>query len=239
MRALESGAGTGKATRLFAGLGLDLTVVEPDPQMVAVLHEAVPPPPPPGRITVVTSTLELLAARWRTPPFDLVYAAAAWHWVDDATRWPRAAALLRPGGVFASFGGALELEDGDLAEAVECCWPAVPHIRAGRPSAASADDREDEPAMLWPGDELLESPYFSEVEQHAVPSTLERPAADYLGLLTTVSDFRIISAEEREERLARIAALLPDPVLLRHDLHLHRAVRTERPASWPAPDPHP
>jgi SAM-dependent methyltransferase len=231
LRALESGAGTGKATRVFAAFGLDLTAVEPDPEMAAVLSAVVPRPLPPGRLEIVTSSLEGLEPRWWTTPFDLVYAAAAWHWVDDTTRWERAAALLRPGGVFASFGGTLEVEDEELAEQVESWWPDVPHIRAGRPP--SAETAAEEPAMLWPGDELLRSPYFTAVEEHAVPSTLEWPAADYLGMLTTVSDFRIVSPQEREDRLGRIAALLPDPVLLRRDLRLHRAVRTEHPAVWP------
>jgi SAM-dependent methyltransferase len=31
-------------------------------------------------------------------PFDLVFAATAWHWVDPATGLRRARALLRPGG---------------------------------------------------------------------------------------------------------------------------------------------
>jgi len=198
--------------------------------MVAVLREVVPRPTPPAQLTVVTSTLEELEPAWRTSAYDLVYAAAAWHWVDEETRWERAAALLRPGGVFASFGGALELGDDDLAEAVERCWPDVPHIRVGRRATTSA---EVEPALQWPGDELLGSPYFFSVEQHALPVTYEWPAADYLGLLSTVSDFRIVPADEREARLARIATVLPDPVRLRHDVFVHRAVRTDVPATWP------
>jgi SAM-dependent methyltransferase len=230
IRALESGAGTGKATRVFLSAVLDLTVVEPDPQMRAVLREVVPLPPPPDRLTVVGSTLEDLAPEWRTPVYDLVYAAASWHWVDADTRWERAAALLRPGGVFASFGGPIEAEDAEVADAVERWWPDAPHIRLSPSSrrAAGADD-----TMSWPGNELVDSPDFTSVEQHALPVTDEWPAAAYVGLLSTLSDFQIISADERHERLRRIATLLPDPVRLRQDLVLHRAVRTSVPAAWP------
>jgi hypothetical protein len=35
----------------------------------------------------------------RRAPFDLVYAAAAWHWTDPRTRWARLIELLAPGGV--------------------------------------------------------------------------------------------------------------------------------------------
>ena len=41
--------------------------------------------------------------------FELVYAAAAWHWTDPATRWARAVELLQPGGVLALFGRPAEL----------------------------------------------------------------------------------------------------------------------------------
>ncbi|WP_444951234.1 class I SAM-dependent methyltransferase [Micromonospora ureilytica] len=34
--------------------------------------------------------------------YDLVYAAAALHWTTPEGRWSRVAALLEPGGVFAS-----------------------------------------------------------------------------------------------------------------------------------------
>ena len=230
IRALESGAGTGKATRVFLELGLDLTVVEPDAQMRAVLRDVVPPPPPPGRLAVVGSTLEDLAPEWRTPVYDLVYAAASWHWVDADTRWERAAAVLRPGGVFASFGGPIEAADAEVADAVERSWPDVPHIQLS-PSVTSADGA-DEP-MNWPGNELVDSSYFTAVEQHRLPVTHEWPAAAYVGLLSTLSDFQVISADERDERLRRITTLLPDPVRLRQDLVLHRAVRSSVPAAWP------
>lgn len=89
--------------------------------------------------------------------------------------------------------------------------------------------------MRWPGGELLASPFFNDVEEHALSVTRAWPADDYVGLLSTVSAFRIIPAAEREERLARIRALLPNPVRVPHDVVLHRAVRTYLPAHWPDP----
>jgi SAM-dependent methyltransferase len=230
LRVLESGAGTGKATRIFAGRGLDLVAVEPDAQMRAVLHEVLARSVPRGRVVVVGSTLEELSPQWRSPAYDLVYAAASWHWVDQETRWERAAVLLRPGGVFASFGGDIDPEEVDLAKAVADLRPAVPPARAAGPEEPKAAHGE---LMHWPGSDLLASPFFNQVEEHRLPVSCEWPADDYVGLLSTVSAFRIIPASERQDRLARIKALLPDPVRVLHDVVLHRAVRTDLPARWP------
>ncbi|MFF3442357.1 methyltransferase domain-containing protein [Streptosporangium sp. NPDC002721] len=55
--ALEIGAGTGKATRLFAGRGIAVTATEPDEAMLAELRERVF-----GRIIeVLPETVEIIA----------------------------------------------------------------------------------------------------------------------------------------------------------------------------------
>ena len=91
--ALEIGAGTGKATRLFATVGIAVTATEPDPGMLAELRRHVP-----ASVKPVQSTFEVLTA---SRPVDLVFAAAALHWTEAEQRWARVAALLAPGGVFA------------------------------------------------------------------------------------------------------------------------------------------
>ena len=90
---VEVGAGTGKATALFAGRGLAVTAVEPHPAMAAVAARNVP------SATVVVAPFE----EWEGTPgaADVVFSAQAWHWVDPAVGVPKAASLLRPGGVFA------------------------------------------------------------------------------------------------------------------------------------------
>src|SRR3954471_6376279 len=70
--ALEIGAGTGKATRLFAEHGVEVTATEPDPAMLAELRKAVP-----TSVKTVQSTFEDLRPG---ETYGLVYAAAALHW---------------------------------------------------------------------------------------------------------------------------------------------------------------
>src|ERR1700758_4155626 len=108
--ALEIGAGTGKATRLFAERGVRVTATEPDGAMLAELRKHVP-----TNVRTVQAAFEDLRSG---QSYGLVYAAAALHWTNPEGRWSRVAALLEPGGVFASFGGPAELADPDVRDAV-------------------------------------------------------------------------------------------------------------------------
>lgn len=69
--ALEIGAGTGKATRLFAQRGVTVTATEPDGAMLAELRKHVP-----ADVTAVQAAFEDLRPGER---YGLVYAAAALH----------------------------------------------------------------------------------------------------------------------------------------------------------------
>ncbi|MFI8438310.1 class I SAM-dependent methyltransferase [Streptomyces sp. NPDC079020] len=98
--ALEIGAGTGKATRLFAHRGVMVTATDPDRSMLAELRKHVP-----TSVRTVQAAFEDLRPGER---YGLVYAAAALHWTNPEGRWSRMAALLEPGGVFASCGGRFD-----------------------------------------------------------------------------------------------------------------------------------
>ncbi len=92
-RALEIGAGTGKATVGFLARGLDVHALEPSPEMAAILR------------TKGVAVERALFEDWEPPAdgFRLVYAAQAWHWVQGDDRYERVAAALRPGGTAAFF----------------------------------------------------------------------------------------------------------------------------------------
>jgi SAM-dependent methyltransferase len=95
--ALEIGARTGKATRLFAQRGVTVTAAEPDGAMLAELLKHVP-----ANVKTVQAAFEDLRPGQR---YGLVYAAAALHWTNPEGRWPRMAALLEPGGVLPRSAG--------------------------------------------------------------------------------------------------------------------------------------
>ncbi|BCJ44961.1 methyltransferase type 11 [Actinoplanes ianthinogenes] len=141
---LEVGAGTGKATAGFAALGAELTCLEPDPRMAAVLRRSLP------GVRVLETTFE----SW-TPDraYPLLISAQAWHWVDPARRAALAAAALAPGGLFAPFWNVFFVADPDLHAALT----EVNHRHglAGEhtPHHSPAGSRSPEPlsfAKEWP-----------------------------------------------------------------------------------------
>ncbi|GGM76879.1 putative methyltransferase [Dactylosporangium sucinum] len=212
--ALEIGAGTGKATRLFAERGVAVTATEPDAAMLAELRKHVP-----ATVSTVRAAFEDLRPGRR---YDLVFAAAALHWTNPVGRWPRVAGLLRPGGVFASFGGPFQLTD----PAVEASVRAARAPFLSSDEIPSPDGTPPEAAMQWPGTELQQSPWFTDVQQHVIERRLAMRAADYVGHLSTLSAYLQLPAAVREQAYGRIEQVLPRTVELRADTIVHLARRT-------------
>jgi hypothetical protein len=131
------------------------------------------------------------------------------------------AALLGPGGTFASFGGPMWLADLELEAAVREARAEVlgsddvPEVYLTAPSAP----------MQWPGTELAASPSFTRVEQHVLPRRTTVTADDWIGHLSTVSAYTVLSDGDRAEVLARTLAVLPPQVEAVADVVLHLATR--------------
>ncbi|WP_198028869.1 trans-aconitate 2-methyltransferase [Actinoplanes sp. N902-109] len=211
--ALEIGAGTGKATRLFARRGIAVTATDPDPAMLAELRKHVP-----ATVTPVRSAFEELQPGGS---YDLVYAAAALHWTESAGRWPRVAALLPPGGVFASVGGPARLVD----PAVEAALQAARAPFINTDEIPSPDGTPPEQDMQWPGTELRESPLFTDVRQVCLERRMTLGATGYVGQLSTISAYLQLPAADREQLFRRLLGSLPATVEITADLIVHLARR--------------
>ena len=105
---LEIGCATGKATRPLAELGFRIVCIELGTDLVAAARERL----------VKYAGVEVIRAdfeTWKAPadtPFDLVFAATAWHWLDPETRFQKAWDALRPGGHLAYWGATHVFPDG-------------------------------------------------------------------------------------------------------------------------------
>jgi SAM-dependent methyltransferase len=215
--ALEIGAGTGKATRLFAQAGIAVTATEPDPAMLAELRMHVP-----ATVNTVQAGLEDLRL---DETYGLVYAAAALHWTDPVGRWSRVAALLEPGGVFASFGGPIRLADPDVAAAVH----------AARAPFLDSDDvvfPHDTPVghpMQWPGSELQRAEWFTDVQESVIERRVSMSAGDYVGHLSTISAYLQLPTSDQGQVYGRIMQVLPDSVEVVADITAHLARRRSEP----------
>jgi SAM-dependent methyltransferase len=211
--ALEIGAGTGKATRLFAQRGVMVTATEPDGAMIAELLKHVP-----ANVRTVQAAFEDLRPGQR---YGLVYAAAALHWTNPHGRWPRMAALLEPGGVFASFGGPARLADPAVEEAVrQARAPILDSDEVPSPDGTSPGDD-----MQWPGTELQRSEWFTDVQQLVIERHLTMSAHDYIGHLSTISAYLELPSAQQDQVYSQIMQVLPDSVEIAADITVHLARR--------------
>jgi SAM-dependent methyltransferase len=206
-RVVEVGAGTGIATRQFAGYGLDITAVEPDPSMAEVLAArlggGMAGTQPAGRVRIEAATFEAWSAG-RGPeaePFDGLICAQAWHWTRPETRWRDAAAALRPGGEIALFWHDSGRGDPDLHTAIDAVY-----ARHGvRNVAFAADTERPNPtgsaspyqAQEWPGDELAAAEDFTDLDVRNYEWIARYSPADYVAHLDTVSVHAVLPAPER------------------------------------------
>ena len=191
--ALEVGAGTGKAARLFASRGVEVTALEPDAEMADLLARTTRGLP----VAPVVVTFERFRSERR---FDLVYAAAAWHWTDPSTRWAKVVELLVPGGVVALFGRPAELKDPALFAAVDDIERRlIPDATrtAGHP---------------WSVDDMAGVDGLTDVVEQRLTGVETTTADDVVARLATVSAYLTLKPEHRAEVVRQVRAVLPDQV---------------------------
>lgn len=211
--AIEIGAGTGKATRVFARRGIAVTATDPDPAMLAELRRRVAEP-----VTTVVAPLEGLEARG---PFDLLLAASSMHWTRADGRWRRVADLLGDGGVVASAALLFDLADAATDAAVTAAW--------GSDRPAPPGPVQHVGGMAWPGDEMAASGLFTDVREVRLPRRVRLTVEQYLGLQSTVSAYLVLPQDRRRAVLGRLRQALPDAVEVDADVVLHLGRRAADP----------
>jgi SAM-dependent methyltransferase len=103
---LDLGAGTGKLTRMLAERGLQVTALDPSPEMLARLRAVVPA----ARVLEATAeSIPLPAAA-----VDAVTSAQAFHWFDAKTALTEIHRVLRTGG-----GVALVWNQRDVSDPIQ------------------------------------------------------------------------------------------------------------------------
>jgi SAM-dependent methyltransferase len=187
-RALEIGAGTGKATLGFLARGLDVHALEPSPEMAAILR------------TKGVDVEETLFETWAPPDdgFQLVYAAQAWHWVHGDDRYERVAAALRPGGTAAFFWNEGREWTGTLGAENDAVYAEL------APGLVGGAD--------WNLDQVLDG--FAACEAFATPVKrtvtwrCEYTRDEWTRLLGTHSHHRLLDPEVREDLTRRVGEVI-------------------------------
>lgn len=142
----------------------------------------------------------------RHHPFDLVFAATAWHWLDPAVRYRRTWELLRPGGHVAFWIATYAFpEDGD--EFLANLQQVYDEIGEGLPGGATytrpgelPDQREDVGA----------SGLFEPVLVHHFDWEVTYDADGYVGLLDTFSGHIAMEAWQRRRLYSEIRRRLDE-----------------------------
>jgi SAM-dependent methyltransferase len=196
---LEVGAGTGKATAMFAARGIRVLAVEPSAEMAAVarrLHGAE------GKVQIEQSDFERWDAAGRE--FPLVFAAQAWHWVDPTVGFAKAAQLLRPGGLLAAFWNRPVWARAPLREVVLDAYDrAAPELLGEtdpiHPASSLPRDAEE-----WKRG-VAESTALGAAEVRDYEWSQTYSAGDYAALLETHSTVRVLDPRRRAELVNAVA----------------------------------
>jgi SAM-dependent methyltransferase len=200
LRALEVGAGTGKATLAFAARGVEILALEPSPEMAAVAARNCRELP---RVRIVRSTFE----DWRLEErgFGLLFAAQSWHWVAPEVRWARAARALSPGGTLALLGHSVRWRGEPLRDELEDVYRRVaPALLTRNPGFPGLHDVDDDAYV----DEIQRTELFGGVTSRSHPWSEHFSADGFLDRLATQSDHRLLTDTARGELFAAVRELV-------------------------------
>ena len=207
----EVGSASGKATLPLARRGFAITCVELGAALAAEARRNLA-----GfeRVTVVNADFE----GWQPPAgatFGLVFAATAWHWIDPAVKYVKAASLLAPGGHLAFWEAAHVIPDD------------------GDPFFREIQDVYDEIGQGMPGEwvsptvqtlpsheaELAATGLFTDIVERRFQWELRYSAEDYIRLLETFSGHIAMEPWQRDRlygEVRRRLARRPGGLVRRH-----------------------
>jgi SAM-dependent methyltransferase len=209
-RLLEIGCATGKATLPLAQRGFRITCVELGSALAAAAR----------RNLAGFAGVEIVEGRfedWRpdSEPYDMVFAATAWQWVDPSVRYRKAADVLRSGGYLAFWDAGHVIPRGgdpffeeiqEIYNEIGESLPPDTHL----PRPGELDDRHSE---------IEKSGRFEVVDISQFDWETIYDADGYIDLLNTFSGHIAMEAWQRERLYSEIRRRLaerPDGRLRRH-----------------------
>jgi SAM-dependent methyltransferase len=202
-RLLEVGAGTATATVPFAARGYVVTALEPSPEMAAVARRNLAPYPD---VTLVDLSFEDWAIE--RAAFGLVYSATAWHWVTPGVRVDRAHAALRDGGTLAIFSFRPTWPENAVSAAIDEVYARVAPGCSSRLPGSRTPTQESK----WRScvAELTDSDAFATRDHVRIPWPGSLTTAEFLDLLRTQSNHRLLAPETLERLLAGVGGVIDD-----------------------------
>ena len=203
-KALEIGAGTGKATAPFLDMGYVVTAVEMGTNMTQFLLKKFKEY---KNFNVITATFE--DALLEDASYDLIYAASSFHWVDAEIGCPKVFRLLKNGGAFALFrNNPVPAEGEELYEEIQTVYEKYynSYYRLKERPVRKSKEEFWKPSEIYKGFrfEGLERYGFSEITMKLYDSSRTYSADEYIALLDTYSDHRGLPDDNRTALYAGI-----------------------------------
>jgi SAM-dependent methyltransferase len=214
---LEIGCGTGQATIPLARRGCRVVGVEMGRNLARVARSKLSSYP---GVEVVNARFE----DWQASDvFDLVVAVTSWHWLDPQLRYAKAAGMLRSDGIlaFTTGGHAFPPEFDPFFTEIQACYREVGNqSREWRPA----------PPQEFPDarEEIERSGYFTDVRITRRLWAEEYTADEYVSLMGTASDHRLMEPAKRERlfgEMRRLIALRPSGRIRKHNLAILHVAR--------------
>jgi SAM-dependent methyltransferase len=199
---LEVGAGTGKATVLFAARGLRVVAIEPSAEMAAVARSKCSAYP---GVELELGDFEHWDPQGRR--FPLLFSAQAWHWVRADAGYAKARQALSSQGILAAFWNRVAWDRSDLREALLVAYrQSVPELKADSHMLHPANLCPDRDADWEP--EIAGVQGFTGAEIRYYEWDQSYSAAHYAGLLATLSEIRLLDEPRRAALLAAVTAAI-------------------------------
>jgi SAM-dependent methyltransferase len=203
--ALEVGAGTGRATALFAERGLEIRALEPSPEMAAVALRNCAGY---ANLTIDQSDFEHWRAGGRAS--KLLFSAQAWHWVTPELRYVRAREALSPGGALAVFWNRPRWESCALRDELQEAYrDGAPDFGPGTGPGPMHPATQAVPELWgdWEG-ELRAAPGFGKPDIRVYRWGHRYETDEYVRLLQTHSDHILLPPEQRGALLGAVAGVI-------------------------------
>jgi trans-aconitate methyltransferase len=201
---LEVGAGTGKATAMFAARGIPVLAVEPSEEMAGVARRTFAAD---AKVRIERSDFETWDPAGRR--FPLVFSAQAWHWVQQPAGYAKAAAALARGGLLAAFWNRPHWARSELRDALLATYEqTAPELAAldgslhpGRPYP-QAEENWEEAIAAADGLTGARVRHYEWKEDYSADA--------YVSLLNTHSAIRVLDEDRRTALLTAVAETITD-----------------------------
>jgi SAM-dependent methyltransferase len=198
-RVFEVGCGTGQMTLPFAQRGYTVVALDQGARLAALAAQHCQPYP---QVRVVPCTFEA----WQDTPetYDLFLSAQAFHWLDPAYGFARAAELLKTGGTMA----LVWTMDRSQASAF---WQATTPIYDTYKPQTSSGNLPLEMKVDLCCQALRTSRQFTGMREVRKAWTKRYSGIEYLKLLQTFSDYRAMLEPNKSRFFKAISQVIPFP----------------------------